>query len=139
VVTLREGAPTIEDSLLAYDRLVEVGIGRRTDLATTLVDAGATVVATDVHRRDVPDGVRFVRDDVVDPDPDVYTGAEAIYAQNLPPELHRPVLELARRVDADFLFTTLGGDQPTVPVERRTIRTGTLYVARTIPGETRRY
>lgn len=124
---------TIEAQLAAYDRVVEVGIGRRTDLAAALVEAGVAVTATDVYERDVPDGVRFVRDDVVDPDPRVYADADAVYARNLPPELHRPTLEVAGRADADFLFTTLGGDQPTIPVERRTVREGTLYVARAAP------
>jgi uncharacterized protein len=131
VVTSRKTVPTIEDSLRRYDRLVEVGVGRRADLAAALVEAGRTVIVTDVHNRDVPDGVRFVRDDVVDPDPAIYTGADAIYARNLPPELHRPALDLAHRVGAGLLFTTLGGDQPAVPVERRTVQSGTLYVAHT--------
>lgn len=121
---------TLLDALTAYDRVVEVGIGRRTDVAAALAERGVSVTATDVHDRDVPDGVRFARDDIVAPEPSVYADADAIYARNLPPELHRPTLEVARAVDAEFLFTTLGGDQPTIPVERRTIETGTLYVAR---------
>ncbi|OLZ39542.1 hypothetical protein A6E15_00440 [Natrinema saccharevitans] len=126
----RRNPDALLEVLAEYDRVVEVGIGRRTDLARALVDRGATVTATDVHERAVPDGVRFVRDDIVDPEPSVYADAGAIYALNLPPELHRPALEVARTADADFLFTTLGGDPPTVPVERKTIGTGTLYVAR---------
>ncbi len=121
------------DYLADYDRVVEVGVGRRTELAAALVQRGIAVTATDVHAFEVPDGVRFVRDDVVDPDPSIYADAGAIYARNLPPELHRPALDVAREADADFLFTTLGGDQPAVPVERRTIRDGTLYVARSGP------
>ncbi|MDQ2051119.1 UPF0146 family protein [Natronolimnohabitans sp. A-GB9] len=117
--------------LADYDRVVEIGIGRRTDVAATLVDRGVTVTATDVYDRAVPDGVRFVRDDVVDPESAIYADADAIYALNLPPELHRPALEVACGADAAFLFTTLGGDQPTVPVERRTLERETLYVART--------
>ncbi len=120
----------MRDYLCDYERVVEVGIGRRTDLAAALAQRGIVVTATDVYDREVPDGVRFVRDDVVDPDRGVYADADAIYARNLPPELHRPALDVARAVDADFLFTTLGGDQPAVPVERTTIREGTLYVAR---------
>lgn len=118
------------DYLMEYDQLIEVGIGRRTDLAAELAKSGISVTATDVYQRDVPDDVCFVRDDIVDPDPSVYAAADAVYARNLPPELHRPALEVAQRADATFLFTTLGGDQPTVPVERRTIAKGTLYVAR---------
>ncbi|MEY7848935.1 UPF0146 family protein [Natrarchaeobius sp. A-rgal3] len=120
----------IIDYLREYDRLVEVGIGRRTELAAALAKDGISVVATDVYHRDVPEGVRFVRDDIVDPDPSVYADAEAVYARNLPPELHRPTLEVARGADADLLFTTLGGDQPAIPVERKTVESGTLYVAR---------
>ncbi|THE65457.1 hypothetical protein D8Y22_08310 [Salinadaptatus halalkaliphilus] len=123
------------DSLRRYDRVVEVGIGHRTGLARRLAADGVAVTATDVHRREVPETVRFVRDDIVDPDPTVYADADAIYARNLPPELHRSALEVARAADADFLFTTLGGDQPAVPVERQTIRSGTLYVAREIDGK----
>ena len=128
----RRNSETLLETLAEYDRVVEVGIGRRTDVAAALADGGVAVTATDVHDRAVPDGFRFVRDDVVDPDPSVYADADALYALNLPPELHRPALEVAREADADFLFTTLGGDQPAVPVERRTVETGTLYVARAL-------
>lgn len=118
--------------LAEYDRAVEIGIGRRAELARALAKRGVSVTATDVYERDVPADVQFVRDDIVDPDPSVYADADAVYARNLPPELHRPALEAAREADADFLFTTLGGDQPAVPVERVTIESGTLYVARTL-------
>jgi hypothetical protein len=112
-----------------YETLVEVGIGRRTDVAAALAAAGKRVAATDVYPRQVPDGVTFVTDDVTDPDPSVYTGSDAIYALNLPPELHRPARDLARRVGGDLLFTTLGGDPPTVPVSSRTLPGETLFVA----------
>ncbi len=126
----RRNPSDLLEALAGYDRVVEIGIGRRTDVAAALVDRGVIVTATDVYDRGVPDGVEFVRDDVVDPDPAAYDGADAVYALNLPPELHRPALEVARAADADLLFTTLGGDQPAVPVERRTVASGTLYVAR---------
>ncbi len=118
---------TLADCLEGYDRLVEVGVGRRPGLAGELADRGVAVTAIDVHQRAVPDGVRFARDDVVDPELSVYRGAGAIYARNLPPELHRPALAVARAVEADLLFTTLGGDEPAIPVERRTIPGDTLY------------
>jgi len=128
----RRNPGTIIDYLTAYQRVVEVGIGHRTDLARALADRGVSVTATDIYDRDVPDDVTFVRDDIVDPEPSVYADADAIYARNLPPELHRLALAVARDADADFLFTTLGGDQPAVPVERTTVESGTVYVARAI-------
>jgi len=120
----------LRDRLAAFDSLVEVGVGERTALASALADADCHVTATDVRERSVPHGVAFVRDDVTDPDLGVYANADAVYALNLPPELHRPTLAVARRADAAFLFTTLGGDQPAVPVDRETLPGETLYVAR---------
>jgi uncharacterized UPF0146 family protein len=116
--------------LAAFDRAVEVGIGNRTDVAATLADDGTVVTATDIYSREVPEAVAFAEDDVLDPDPAVYRNADVIYALNLPAELHRPTLAVAQDHDAAFLFTTLGGDQPAVPVERETVPGETIFVAR---------
>jgi uncharacterized UPF0146 family protein len=108
--------------------VVEVGIGRRTAVARSLADTGVDVTATDIREREVPPVVTFVRDDVTAPNRAVYDGAELLYALNLPPELHRPLARLARAVDAKCWFTTLGGDQPVVPVERVALPDETLYL-----------
>jgi len=73
------------------------------------------------------EGVRFVRDDVTDPDLPIYEDADALYALNLPPELQVPVADIARRVGADLAFTTLGGDPATVPTRPATVAGGTLH------------
>ena len=122
--------------LARYDRVVEVGIGRRPEVAAALAARGKAVTATDVYERSVPEGVRFVRDDVVaradrvaagEPPSDTYD-ADAVYARNLPPELHRPAHDVARAAGADFAFTTLGGDGPAVPVRRETVGSETVFV-----------
>jgi uncharacterized UPF0146 family protein len=115
--------------LAEYETLVEVGIGRRPAVAAALAEGGCAVTATDVHDREVPPGVTFVRDDVTDPAADVYADADALYALHCPPELHRPIADRAREADADFLFTTLGGDPPVIPVSRETLPEATLFVA----------
>ncbi|WP_158058075.1 UPF0146 family protein [Halorussus halophilus] len=116
--------------LSEFETLVEVGIGNRPDVARALADDGKIVTATDVHQREVPPGVEFAEDDAFDPDLAVYRIADAIYALNVPPELHRPLLDIAEQVDAALLFTTLGGDQPAISVERETLPGETLFVAR---------
>ncbi|MFB6113797.1 MAG: UPF0146 family protein [Halodesulfurarchaeum sp.] len=120
----------MSDLLLDYETVVEVGIGTRVDLSATLVDAGVSVVATDVVERSVPDGVTFVLDDLTDPDVAVYDGAGAIVGRNLPPELQGPMVSVATAVDADWLFTTLGTDPALVPADPLTVVDGTVFVPR---------
>lgn len=121
------------DRLAGFDRVVEVGVGHRPGVAAGLATAGVAVTATDVRNRPVPEGVRFVRDDVTDPDPRIYSGADAVFARNLPPDLHRPARDVAHTVDAPLLFTTLGGDPTTVSVDRETLPRTTLFVADSQP------
>ncbi|MFP9060163.1 UPF0146 family protein [Natrialbaceae archaeon A-chndr2] len=125
----RRNTAALVDALSSANHLVEIGIGRRTDVAEGLADRGCRVVATDISPQDVPDTVTFVEDDVLEPSLEVYTDADTLYALNLPPELHRPVWDLAREVDAEFRFTTLGGDSPLVPVRRLSLPRETLFVA----------
>jgi uncharacterized UPF0146 family protein len=152
VRTARETALVARFS--AYDSVVEIGIGRRPEVVAALAAKGVDVAATDVDdvrdtigdRQggdgddrdsdvDVPSSVSFVVDDVVEAserdDPgDVYH-VDLVYGLNLPPELHRPTLEVARAVDADFLFTTLGYDAPAIPCATESLPGGeTLYAVR---------
>jgi uncharacterized UPF0146 family protein len=113
----------------APDRAVEVGVGRRPDVAAALAERGRTVAATDITERPVPDGVRFVRDDVTDPDPTVYAGADLVYALNCPPELQRPLVDAATGAEATWAFTTLGADPAVVDASPRTLPGGTLFTA----------
>jgi len=126
--------PTTRDAIVArladHDPAVEVGVGNRPAVATALAAAGVAVTATDVVPREVPGDVRFVVDDVTDPEPGVYDDADVLYALNLPPELHRPFVAVARQHGAAAVFTTLGAEQPPVPVRRETIPGETLFWAR---------
>jgi hypothetical protein len=129
---------SLSDALARYDRLAEVGVGDRTDLAAALADAGRDVVVVDLHPPDPPPGVRAVRDDVVararavgGPTPDLgpYADRDALYARRLPPELQRPALTVARGTGAPLCFTTLGTDPAVVETRVETVREGTLHRA----------
>jgi uncharacterized UPF0146 family protein len=133
VVTRRDTA--LVSRFSGYASVVEIGIGRRPDVAAGLADAGVSVTATDIAAVDVPPSVSFVRDDIVAASERDHPGetyeADLLYGLNLPPELHRPALDVAEAVGADFLFTTLGYDPPAVPCETASLpEGGTLYVAR---------
>jgi len=121
--------------LSAADSVVEIGVGNRPGVAAGLAERGVDVTATDIRERSVPDPVAFVRDDVTEPTLSAYEGADIVFARNLPPELQRPVLRVARRVDAACWFTTLGGDPAVVPAEPEQLPGGvTLYRASDGPG-----
>ncbi|PSQ07851.1 hypothetical protein BRC97_02640 [Halobacteriales archaeon QS_6_71_20] len=126
-------------NLRRFPRLCEVGVGRRPEVAAALAAASCAVVATDVVARETPDGVRFVRDDVVaaadrDPPGEQYR-VDCVYALNCPPELHRPLARVAGRTGAACAFTTLGGDPPGVDATPLALPGGeTLYVARDPDG-----
>lgn len=131
----RETDPLIVGRLRGAERLLEVGIGDREGVAAGLVAAGADVRATDVRPVAVPDGVQFRGEDVTTiEEPDAFHRVDVIYALNSPAELHRPILNLARKVGATFRFTTLGFEEPAIPVERESLGGGdaprvTLYTA----------
>nr|WP_276252173.1 UPF0146 family protein [Halomicroarcula sp. SHR3] len=117
------------------DSVVEVGVGNRSDVAAGLAERGVDVTATDIRERSVPELVSFVRDDVTEPTLSVYEGADVVFARNLPPELQRPVRDVARRADAACWFTTLGGDPVVVPAEPEQLPGGVvLYRATAEPG-----
>jgi len=65
-------------------------------------------------------------------------GVDAVYARRLPAELQRPTVDLAAQLDAACLFTTLGFEEPVVPVGWRSLPGVTLYVVDDGAGRTDR-
>ncbi len=120
---------TLVSRLSDCDRVVEVGVGNRPGVAAALAGRGVDVTATDIRDRPTPSGVRFVRDDITDPDPGVYRDADAVYARHCPPELQRPTRDAARVAGVRLLLTTLGGDPILVDARRVTADDGTVFVA----------
>lgn len=133
-VTTSRTRKALVNRLASYETVIEIGIGSRTDVATALA-SHTKVIAVDVQACSVPPGVVFVRDDITAPQSAVYTEGDAIYALNCPPELQRPLWSVAQEVDADCLFTTLGGDPVLLDVESETLPGETLFQVRTERGE----
>lgn len=108
---------SLEDRLLQFDYVLEIGIGQRPDLADRLAQAGVTVTAVDCKPREVSDEVTLIVGDIFDLSPQDLPLVDAIYARNLPAELQRRTLELARARAAPVFFTTLGTELPIIPTE----------------------
>ena len=148
----------LADELARYDRLLEVGVGNRPGVARSLAERGREVVAVDValgaralaaadetDAASVAGSLRAVEGDVLalaeragdEAEPPGWLTAadvDAVYACHLPAELQRPTVALADRLDAACLVTTLGFEEPTVPVRRRSLPGTTVYVARDAPS-----
>lgn len=112
------------------NQVVEIGIGNRTAFARALTASGIQVTVTDIRPIDPPADVRFVQDDIVDPDLAIYADADLLYARRLPEELQSPAAALARTVETPFAFTTLGFEHPTIPVDIIGDATVAWYLAR---------
>lgn len=122
----RLAVPTTAETALVtrfsgVETAVEVGIGRRPDVARSLAATGVSVTATDIESRPVPPGVSFEVDDVTDPDLTIYAGRDLVYALRAPPDLHRAIRDVAREAGAVACITTLGSDHPAVPVRTETV------------------
>lgn len=143
--------------LARYDRLLEVGVGDRPGVASALAARGCDVTVVDIDvgertreaAREAGGRGTTARETAASPaadsgslravEGDVFDAGlaerfedrfDAVYGLNLPAELQRPTVELAARLDAACLFTTLGFEEPVVPVDRRSLDGATLYVAR---------
>lgn len=109
--------PELAAWLAACDRVLEVGVGRRFELATHLAERGVHVTAIDVEPGSPPPRVRVLTADVHALDPALVAPIDAVYALNLPPELQPPTAAAAAGLDAPCRFTTLGADPTVVPAD----------------------
>ena len=91
-----------------YSRAIEVGIGRNDAAARIISNVGALVRCTDVKPLEITDNLPFSQDDIFSPDISLYTGAEVIYAIRPAIEMIPPLIELARRINADLIVYHLG-------------------------------
>ena len=91
-----------------YTNTVEVGIGKNTEAARILHDAGARVRCTDVRDFSVPGWLCFTVDDVFSPVINLYEGADVIYAIRPAIEMIPPLLSLARTINCDLIVYHLG-------------------------------
>lgn len=72
---------------------------------------GCQLIATDVREVTVPEGVEFFRDDIFDPDLNIYRGADLIYSLRAPPELYSPLRTVSRKTKADLLLKPLSSEE----------------------------
>lgn len=109
----RKIAEWISQSYRVADKIVEVGVGEvpcvLAELRERLPDC--KLVATDVQEVPVPEGVRFVLDDVTQPELSVYGGADLIFSLRAPPDLYPALTGLAEKVKSDLLIKPASSEE----------------------------
>ncbi len=91
-----------------YRRAVEVGIGNNPDAAYVIAAAGGLLHCTDIRPGIRHNGLTVVTDDIFEPDPGLYAGADLIYAVRPGVEMVPPLIALASRINCDLLVYHLG-------------------------------
>lgn len=88
-------------------KVVEVGVGRRHEIAR-MINGSVDLTVTDIEAVGHGSGVRFVRDDVFEPDMDVYVNAGLIYSIRPPIEMQGAIGAIAEQVGSDMMIRPLG-------------------------------
>lgn len=93
-----------------YRDVIEIGIGRNSDVATACAGAGLRVRATDIRPVLPIEGVEGRVDDVFAPDLPWYRGADLIYAVRPGVEMVPAMIDLARAIGCDLVVYHLGDE-----------------------------
>ncbi|AEH25330.1 UPF0146 family protein [Pyrococcus yayanosii] len=95
-------------------RIVEVGVGFYLKVALRLKEMGYEVVVVDWNEEAVKNakkhGLVAVKDDIFNPNPQIYENAEAIYSIRPTPEMMPDLLGLARSLRKPLFIVPLTGD-----------------------------
>ncbi len=94
--------------VLHYRRAVEIGPGRTFTAARILHNSGRLLTAVDIHPCTAPPGVPFVQDDIWNPLPAHYTGADVLYAIRPGYEILPSIIRLGKEIGADVIVYHLG-------------------------------
>jgi uncharacterized protein len=91
-----------------YRSAVEIGAGANLGAARLIVGSGIPLRCTDIRPISPEPGIEVLKDDIFEPNLDLYRGAEVLYAIRPGIEMVPPMIALAREIDADLLVYHLG-------------------------------
>ena len=87
-----------------YIKIAEVGIGRFTMIADKLSEKeNITVVKVDINPKDNS----IIKDDITNPNFDIYDGVSLIYSIRPPSELQPYLVNLAKKTDSQLIIKPL--------------------------------
>ncbi len=111
---LRAIANYIAGNYGSADKIVEVGVGKVPETMRELrrLLPRCQLVVTDIEEpEELPEGVKLVRDDVTEPNVQIYEDASLVYSIRPPSELQPSLFKIARKVGADLLIKPIAGEE----------------------------
>ena len=90
-------------------KVIEVGIGKHPEVALLLKDH-LEIIVTDTSDLCM-ESIRFIRDDIFDPDIHIYRGASLIYSIRPPVEIQHAIASVAKRVGADLIIRPFASEK----------------------------
>ncbi len=91
------------------DKVVEVGVGSRPEVALLLKDR-MDVAVTDINGYGYT-GIGFFIDDIFNPDMRIYKNATLIYSIRPPIDIQEAIAQIAKEVGADLLIRPFGNER----------------------------
>lgn len=104
----------IAQNYWSADKIVEVGVGKVPETVRELrrLLPKCQLVVTDIEEpEELPEGARFVYDDVTEPNVQIYEGAGLVYSIRPPSELQPFLFKIAREVGADLLIKSVADEE----------------------------
>lgn len=85
-------------------RIAEIGVGKFPQIADILQkQENITLIKTDIH----PADATVIKDDITNPDLDLYKGVDIIYSIRPPSELQPYLVALAQKIDSQLIIKPL--------------------------------
>ena len=106
-------AEYIAENYPSAKKIAEVGVGKVPDVAIEVqrLLPKCGVIVTDVaEQTELLVRVKFVHDDITEPNLNIYEGAALIYSVRPPPELQPYLLQVAQKAGADLLIKPLASE-----------------------------
>ncbi|WP_295116035.1 UPF0146 family protein [uncultured Methanobrevibacter sp.] len=111
-------------------RIVEVAVGKFDRISQMLEEKdNITLIKTDI----LPDNDSVIKDDITNPNMELYRDADIIYSIRPPSELQPHLVELKRKTNAMLIIKPLTGEElntPRVNMQLKNYKKASFYVLR---------
>lgn len=93
-------------------KIAEIGVGKFDRIAETLSNKeNITIIKTDI----IPKDSTVIKDDITNPNLELYDGVDIIYSIRPPSELQPHLVDLARKIDSQLIIKPLTNEDLNTP------------------------